>query len=75
MSLKLLKSKKDKLLLGSSKNHIGYYFKHIEPDSLTKRPALAYRRDISLFDSEGRGAVCGDIGVSLFESVVLLYEV
>ncbi len=60
------------MFLDRSEDLIGLALEDIESDGLGQRSALSDGNDISFLDSlEGRGAVSGDVGVSLLVSAIL----
>ena len=50
---------------------LGFVSQHVETNRLGKRAALSNGYDVSLLDGEGRGAVDGNVLVTLFETTVL----
>ena len=55
---------------------LGLKFEHVESNSLGDGSALSNSHDVSfLYSGESRGAMSGEVFVSLLKSVVLLYEV
>jgi hypothetical protein len=65
-------SEKNEDLLDVAFNVLDFLAEDVEADSLGNRAALANSHDITGLDTESRGAVNGDVLVTLLESVVLL---
>ena len=66
------RSEENEDLLDVTLNVLDFLAENVEADGLGKGTALANGDDITGLDTEGRGAVHGDVLVTLLESVVLL---
>ena len=67
-----LRSEKNEDLLDVAFDVLDLLAENVEAHSLGQRAALANSHDITGLDTEGRGAVNGNVLVALLKSVVLL---